>query len=307
MKFRPSCLGSLLVAVLCSCAWSQTSPSGSELQPQLHPTNGAVTQETYRLEYNLKADERLVYRVEHVATVDTMVQGNRQTSKSRSLVTKAWLVQRVDSDGTVHIAHSIEDVDMWSQVDGRQPVRYQSRNDKDAPLEYEKVAQTVGKQLSVVSMDRRGQVEAGRDPASQTDSGFGGSVVPLPPAAVKIGATWSVPSAVRVLTADGSFKSIKTEQLYELTSVDAGVATILVTTQVLAPNDDPRIRLQLVQSLTNGEIEFDIVGGRVLSRKMQWNESVADFGGPKSHMKYVAEFSETLLPDDMETARRPSS
>ena len=153
MKHTAPYLGSFFVGVLCSCVWSQTSPSSSDLEQRLDRTNGTVVQETHQLQYNLKAGERLAYRVEHLATVDTTVQGNRQTSKSRSISTKVWQVQQVDADGKIHLAHSIEDVDMWSQVDGRQPVQYQSRKDKEAPLEYEKVAQTVGKQLSVVMSD----------------------------------------------------------------------------------------------------------------------------------------------------------
>ena len=179
-----------------------------------------------------------------------------------------------------------------------------SRKDKEAPLEYEKVAQTVGKQLSVVSMERSGNVEERKDQTAQIAPG--GLVVPLPPAPVKVGATWSVPSVVRVRTVNGSLKAIKTRQLYELKSVEAGVATIMVKTQVLAPDNDPRIRSQLVQGLTNGEIKFDVAAGRILSKQMDWNESVAGFNGPKSNMKYVAEFSETLLPDAVETVKAPS-
>ena len=297
-------LGSFFVGVLCSSVWSQTSPNSSDLEQRLDRTNRTVVQETHQLQYNLKAGERLAYRVEHLATVDTTVQGNRQTSKSRSISTKVWQVQQVDADGKIHLAHSIEDVDMWSQVDGRQPVQYQSRKDKEAPLEYEKVAQTVGKQLSVVSMERSGNVEERKDQTAQIAPG--GLVVPLPPAPVKVGATWSVPSVVRVRTVNGSLKAIKTRQLYELKSVEAGVATIMVKTQVLAPDNDPRIRSQLVQGLTNGEIKFDVAAGRILSKKMDWNESVAGFNGPKSNMKYVAEFSETLLPDAVETVKAPS-
>ena len=305
MKHTAPYLGPVFVGVLCSCVWSQTSPSSSDLEQRLERANKTVVQETHQLQYNLKAGERLAYRVEHLATVDTTVQGNRQTSKSRCISTKVWQVQQVDADGKIHFAHSIEDVDMWSQVDGRQPVQYQSRKDKEAPLEYEKVAQTVGKQLSVVSMERSGKVEERKGQTAQVDTGLGGLVVPLPPAPVKVGATWSVPSEVRVWTVDGSLKAIKTQQLFELTSVEAGVASIMVQTRVLTPDDDPRIRSQLVQGLTNGEIKFDVTAGRILSRKMDWNESVAGFNGPKSNMKYMAEFSETLLPDTLETAKRP--
>jgi hypothetical protein len=295
---------SFLICALASWAWSQDAPPISELERQLEKAKKNVVPDTYQLRYRFRAGDRLVYRVEHVATVDTTIQGNRQTSKSRSVSTKLWQVQQVGTDGTIEFEHSIRDVDMWSQVNGREPIRYQSREDEEPPLEYESISQTIGKPLSVVTIDQTGKVVKRDDKVQQLELGFGGLVVPLPSESVKIGATWAVPSQLRVRTTDGTPKVIKTRQQYELKSVEVGVATITVKTQVLTPVSDARIRSQLIQRLSQGEIKFDVDAGRTLSKEMDWNETVVGFNGPKSNVEYVAEFTEKLMAEGVETAQK---
>lgn len=294
-------------ALLASATWGQTTTDRAKLTEQLDRAKRSVVSETYRLRYQLKAKEALAYRVEHVATVDTTIQGNRQTSKSRSVSNKIWKVRKVDAKGNIQFAHEIASVDMWSQINDNQPVRYDSRSDEKPPIAYENVADTVGKPLSVVTINPAGQVIDRKDDLPQINLGVGGLVVPLPAEPVQIGATWSVPSTVRVRLKDGRPKVIKTRQRYELKSVDAGVATIAVKTQVLTPANDAHTRSQLVQRLTAGEIKFDVDAGRIISKQMNWNETVIGFNGPKSNMKYLAQFTEKLVPHTIETAQKPKA
>ena len=298
-------LAALLTFLFCAPLWSQSDPGSNNLVEDLEKAKKKVLTESYSLRYKLQVGETLRYQVEHLASVDTKIQGNRQTSKSRSVSTKSWRVQKVDADGSIHFVHSIDAVDMWSQVNGRQPVRYNSRTDQEPPAEYQVVAETVGKPLSIIQMDPHGKILQRKDNIPQFQLGVGGLVVPLPSQPVKLGASWSVPSTVRVRRKDGSVKVIKTRQKYELQDVKAGVATISIDTQVLTPVNDARIRSQLVQRLTSGQIKFDVDAGRTLSKEMDWDEVVIGFNGPKSNMKYRAQFTEKLLSDGVKTARKP--
>ena len=74
------------------------------------------------------------------------------------------------------------------------------------------------------------------------------------------------------------------------------MATISVKTEVVTPVNDPQIKSQLVQQLTNGEVKFDMDAGRVVSRAIDWDETVVGFSGDDSLMKYLARFTEDLLP-----------
>jgi hypothetical protein len=76
-------------------------------------------------------------------------------------------------------------------------------------------------------------------------------------------------------------------------------------TQLLTPVRNPKVRSQLIQRLTNGTVKFDIDAGRVISRQTDWDETVIGFEGPDSLMKYLARFTEELLPYEA-TARAPA-
>ena len=77
----------------------------------------------------------------------------------------------------------------------------------------------------------------------------------------------------------------------------ADLAKIAIETQVLTPVEDPKVQSQLVQRLTRGEAVFDITAGRLVSKKMDLDETVLGFEGPESMMHYVARFTETLQTD----------
>ena len=100
-------------------------------------------------------------------------------------------------------------------------------------------------------------------------------------------------------------KSIKTRQVYRLEKVETGVATISVKTAVLTPINSPRVKSQLVQRISKGQLRFDVDAGRLLSKQLDWDENVLGFNGPESNMKYLARSTESL-EDRQATARKDS-
>lgn len=266
-----------------------------ELAAERDRATSEAAPEAYNLHYQFTPGETIRYRVEHLATVDTRIAGNSQETKSRSASTKAWTVTEV-TDQQMSFVHSIEDVDMWQKTSGRQEVRYNSQTDPMAPPEYDHVASSLGEPLAVVTIDRAGKIIARRNKAHHPDLGFGGLVVPLPTGKVPLGHTWTVPDRMRLRQRDGSIKQVKTRLQYRLEKVKTGVATISVRTQVLTPIQDARLKSQLVQQLSHGEIKFDIDAGRVISKRLDWDENVIGFSGTDSNMKYLARFTETLVP-----------
>ena len=120
-----------------------------------------------------------------------------------------------------------------------------------------------------------------------------------------MGHEWSQPQDLQIRLEDNRIKTIKTRQLYRLEKVETGVATISVKTQVLTPVDDPRVKSQLVQRISAGELRFDVDAGRLLSKQLDWDENVLGFNGADSNMKYLARFTEQLL-DTTRTANTAS-
>lgn len=256
---------------------------------------------TYELKYVFKPGEVIRYKVEHRATVDTKIEGSREVSKSRSASTKVWQVESVVGD-VMKFAFVIEAVDMWQQSDGRDEIRYNSEKDQEVPTQYQHVASTIGKPLAVVTINDTGQVIKRESGKSNPDLGFGGIIFPLPKGPIAIGHTWSAPKTLKLREKDGRIKEVKVQVQHKLEKVSLGVATISMKTQVLTPLSSAQLKSQLIQQLSNGTVRFDLDAGRVLSKELNWDETVIGFNGPASNMKYLAKFTEDLV--DTQTAQK---
>ncbi len=276
------------------------------------PTNGraaedtAATDATYPLQYKYQVGEVITYTIEHMAKVDTTIAGNTQKTQMRSKSTRSLHVKEVQADGSARFVHVIDDVDMWSEVDGRAAVRYNSREDDKAPPGYEHVAESIGVPISEITMSPTGEILQRKDHVIHPNFGLGGISIPLPESAIPVGYEWDQPQDLQIRLEDDRIKTIKTRQLFRLEKVETGVATISVKTQVLTPIDDARVRSQLVQRISAGEIRFDVDAGRLLSKQLDWDENVLGFNGAESNMKYLARFTEQLL-DGSRTAESQAS
>lgn len=283
-------------------AWCSDSLHSQDIASELEKATAELSTTTYELKYGFEPGETILYDVVHQATVDTKISGNRQVTKSRSSSTKAWEVESVEDDN-IKFVHMIKSVDMYQQVDGREEVTYNSDKDAEPPEEYEHVAKSIGKPLAIVTINRNGQVIARESSSKTPDLGFGGLVVPLPKGEVKLGHTWAVPNKLKLRERDGRVKEVKTQMRYRLERVKTGVATISVKTEVLTPLNDATLKSQLVQQISNGEIKFDMDTGRVMSKQLDWTETVIGFNGADSNMKYLARFTEKLT-DSPRTAQK---
>ena len=154
---------------------------------------------------------------------------------------------------------------------------------------------TVGVPITTVTIDPAGNIIDRKSNVPQASFGLGDIVMLLPPKPVKAGSRWYEPSELQVRMPDKKIKRFKIRKRYTLEKVLTGVATIKVKTEVLTPVDDASVQAQLVQQLTAGTIKFDVDAGRVMSKQIDWDETVIGFNGPDSMMKYLARFTEQLL------------
>jgi hypothetical protein len=262
----------------------------------------------YTLRYKAATSDEIRWRVVHVVTVDTKIKGVAQTAKTRSVSSKLWKVTGVDGQGNITFAHIIEDVDMWQSVTGRDDVTFNSRTDKAPPAGYEHVAESLQGPLAKVTITPQGMISKREDARPQFNPGIGELTIPLPAPAVKVGAKWRLPEELQVRLSDGRVQPIKVQQVYTLEAVEGSLAKITIETQVLTPVEDPKVQSQLIQRLTRGEAVFDINAGRLVSKKMDLDETVLGFEGAESSMHYLARFTETLQDGaETEVAEKPKA
>jgi hypothetical protein len=286
-------LGAALLFVL-----SSSLPAGAD------DADNADDAKKYLLRYQFQPGETVRWRVVHLAKVKTTIGGTTQTTESVSKSIKAWKVTEVAANGTATFEHMVEQVDMRSKISGRQEVTYNSLTDEDPPAVYKNVAETVGKRLSLITLNNRGEVVDRQDEQSVTTSPNKGQVtMTLPEESIAVGETWSFPYEIVIPGNNGTVAKINTQQKYSLERVKNGVATIRMATVVLTPVHDPAIEAQIIQRQTQGTIRFDIDAGRVLSQQMDLDKRVIGFAGKTdtSSLHYLTRFTEDLISDTPQT------
>ncbi len=80
------------------------------------------------------------------------------------------------------------------------------------------------------------------------------------------------------------------------------MATISIRSEPLTPISEPEIESQVLQQLSNGTIRFDVDAGRLISKELQWDESVVGFSGSGSLMEYSARYSEIFKKVEIDQA-----
>jgi hypothetical protein len=232
----------------------------------------ALDATTYDLRYKFSEGEVRRTKVVHLVTVETKIKGTTETAKTRSVSTKRWQITNVDELGNITFLHTIDSVDMWQKMTGRQEISYNSASPDKPPQEYEHVAATIGKPLATITIDQRGRIV---DRSNKTfNPGIGDLTVPLPETPVKIGHQWFIAEEITVRMPD--------------------------KTEILTPVNDPQVQSQLVQRMQHGTIKFDLDAGRIRSKQMDLDETVIGFSGAESIMQYLARLTEETLEGEGE-------
>lgn len=252
----------------------------------------ATNAEKYTLRHKLKPGEEVYSTVLHQAKTVTRIQGIDQASEARTLSEKVWKVTAVNPQGDMTFEYRIQHVEM-SQTNGEEKeIRFDSRKDKAPPPIYKKVAESLGKPISTVVINSTGKILSRSDNKDAPELGMGDLVLSLPEEALAIGESWSVPRDTRVKMPDGTHKTIKIRETYQLKKVQSGVATISIRSQPITPLDGPEVESQVMQQLSNGELKFDIDAGKLISKELNWDDSVVGFSGAESQLKYTARYRE---------------
>lgn len=258
----------------------------------------------YLMRYSLSDGQQLNYEVTHVAKTKTRLKGEEEVSQVHTVSKRHWDVGTV-TDKEMTFDHIVDSVEMTQQQGEQDEIRWSSESGAEAPVQFSKVAERLGKTLSTVSINSRGQETDRQDNGgSKASLGMGSLSLALPEEPIAIGDSWSVPREIKTRTEDGMIKPIKIRELYTLEKVKSGVATLSIKSEPLTPIDEESVRAQVVQQLSNGTIKFDLDAGHMISKELNWDETVVGFQGPNSMMEYRARMSERLIDNVVRTARR---
>jgi hypothetical protein len=266
----------------------------SEVKSEKAGGENVGSEKTYLLSYKLRANEKVVTEVTHLATTNTKINDVSQSSQSRTVSSKVWEVKSVDGAGNMTFTQSVASVDMSQQVADGSEVRYNSVTDKEAPSAFKTVAESIGKPLATITITSWGEVTDRSEKANGANLGMGDITIPMPKEAIAIGQQWETDREIRVRRTDGSPKIVKVRELYTLEKVSAGVAVISIRSEPLTPLREPEVEAQAIQQMSNGEVRFDMDAGRLISKSLSWDKTVVGFSGAGSVMEYSARLDEKV-------------
>ena len=284
----------LLSAVTLSAVTTSSAQEKLSKTEQLARASKKLTAEKYLLQYKFKKGETVYWETEQVDSGEVNLQKKKEITKSRTLSTKKWRIEDVNEAGEFVAVQAIECVDLWQQINNNPPISFDSKIDsKPHPL-FEDVADKVGIELVSFKAKPHGELIYKKANYSDVDLGVGGIIVSFPKEPISIGAKWYQPTELKIPLPTGPIKRVKIRRAFELLEVKHGVALISVNTQVLTPVRDPEIEVQMMHQITRGQLRFDIVKGRMLTREFKWNRTAQGFSTADSLKKYIGRFKETL-------------
>ncbi|TWU41452.1 hypothetical protein Q31b_28990 [Novipirellula aureliae] len=261
--------------------------------------------ERFTLAYSLQPGEKIRYEVTHQAKTKTRIRGAEEVSQVHTISQRHWDVLPSSTDGEMTFEHTVDSVEMTQQQGEEDEIRWDSQSGNEPPSVFSLVAEQMGKKLATVTINTHGHEIKREDHAgSKASLGMGTLTLQLPEEPVAIGQSWTVPHEVKARLENGEIKIIKIQERYTLEKVQTGVANLSLRSEPLTPMRDESVRAQVVQQLSNGEIRFDIDNGRMLSKQLDWDETVIGFQGPNSLMEYRARMTEQLVDDVQRTAKR---
>jgi hypothetical protein len=273
-------------------------------KPVTAKPNDAAAAAKYELRYRFTVGETIRTKITHASAVSTTIKGVDEQATSHSESVKVWKVTATQPAKATFL-YSVEYVAMRGKVGEQAEVTYDSRKDTIVPEMYRGVAKTVGIPLAEIALDSRGIVLLREEKYKGPGASGGGAVtIPLPATPVPIGHVWDEKISFPVVLDGGASQTVNARHRFTLKSVDRGIAKIGVATQVLDPALPPKVEVQILQRIQNGEAHLDLAKGRLVYQKMDVDGSVIDFHGAGSRMKCRIAFTEELLPPSVATAQR---
>ncbi len=248
-----------------------------------------------QLRYQLRTGQELHSEVVHMATTDTRISHLDEHSESRTVSRKVWEVTKVDAAGNMTFVHRIAAVELSQRIGEGEEMSFHSRSPEPPAPMFNKLAETIGQPISVITIDPMGRVIEREDRHQSPNLGMGDITLAFPEEPVGVGSSWSVPREVRCRRDDGTTKLIKLRELYSVEKISAGVVTISMRAEPLTPIREPELQAQVVQQLSQGKLKFDNDAGRLISKELSWDDKVVSFAGPNSLMEYSARYNEQTL------------
>jgi hypothetical protein len=237
-------------------------------------------------------------KVKSVTAVTEVVSGGKQQFGSRLDLTKRYRVVDVDAGGTATLEYSVIAMRNEQTRPNGEVLLFDSANlAKSTPGLREQLGKFVGTTLAVVRVDATGAVvEVKQGPAGRYAAEPLFTLV-LPKTGVQAGKAWTRSFDLKLDPPLGTGEKYAAKQVCRCTKLEAGKATIALTTSFNPLPESVQERMPLVQKETQGTVVFDIAAGRVAEVRLTVDRTLENHRGPGSSYHFESSYREQHVAD----------
>jgi hypothetical protein len=286
------------------------------------PVEAPIPAKHYRLRYQFKPND-LVYYDEHQRSTKTIKgAGQVDVTTTETWARKHYRVISVDREGAGLLELVIDHVKMQVDFGKKTPlVEFNSQSKDKTPRQFQRVKAMIGTpqvrmrlaangELKKVLLLNRGSRRALGQlrvaPETDANDPSHNFLVVFPLESIAVGHTWSDHISVDVRVSRSLLRPITLLRRYSLTSVQDDLATISISTRILTPIRDPKIRTQLIQRTPSVTAVFDLNRGVIVEKTTTVNKRQVGGITEKSSMHVVSKRTVRLVIPTQKTALRES-
>lgn len=238
----------------------------------------------------------LAYKIKHVTSVVEMLETAKNTSNSNLDLVNRWQVTDLDAKGVATISLSLMSMRNEQKRANGETLLFDSDNpDKSTPELVKQMTPYIGKTVAIVRIDGFGrvlEVKQGTASSFETEPPF---LVVFPSATAKAGQAWRRQFNLVLDPPFGVGEKFEAEQRYDCKKIDAGKATLGVSTNFKTMPDNMKERIPLMQKDVQGELVFDLERGRLESARLNIDKTIENHNGKGSSYQFKSEYSRTLV------------
>ena len=163
---------------------------------------------------------------------------------------------------------------------------------KSTPELREQLAKFIGQTLAVLRVDAQGrvvEVKQGIASRYEVEPPF---ILTLPPSPVALGQSWERNYTIALDPPLGTGTKHAAQQKYVCSKIDAGLATLAVTTSLAKMPDSKAEQLPLLQKMPEGEVVFDLQHGRLHSVRLAIDKQIQGHQGEGSSYRFQSVYTE---------------
>ena len=238
----------------------------------------------------------LNYKIKHVTSVVEVAESTKNTSDSQLDILNRWQVLDVDAKGIATMQLTLVAMRNEQKRANGETLLFDSQNpEKSTPELREAMKKYIGSTLAIVRVDGFGRVHEVKQGSAASYESEPPFLIVFPEAKPSAGQAWRRPFTLVLEPPFGTGEKFEADQRYECKKIEAGKATLGVTTHFKTMPDNMRERLPLLQKDVQGEIVFDVQAGRLQSAQLVTDKIVENHQGKGSSYQYKSQYSRVLV------------